>query len=137
MTLDEFCERAILVPFLIGGRAWSGWDCWGLVYMAHNEVPALGGPVSSYSTEYDSRISRRELAALIDRNKPEWRSISDIDVRPGDISLYRVSAYASHVALVVEGRQMLHSESKIGTVLEPLAGRVWAGRHVGYYRRSS
>jgi cell wall-associated NlpC family hydrolase len=134
MTLDEFSDVAITIPFVIGGRDWTGWDCWGLIYLAYASVPALGGPVSSYAAEYDSRLSYPELARLIDRERPEWRSI--VEPQPGDISLYRVGVHASHVALVTNGARMLHSENSVGTVSEPLNNRIWANRHVGYFRRN-
>lgn len=133
MTFEEFRSMAILVPFKIGGREWSGWDCWGLIYCARRDVPELGGPVKSYAAEYDDKLSYVELADMIEREKPEWRYI-EADPLPGDIGLYRVGRHASHVALVVPGSRMLHCEASVGTVSEPLSNAVWAGRNVGFFR---
>lgn len=136
MTFEEFRARALAVPFLIGGRDWSGWDCWGLVFCAYRDVPELGGPVKSYAPEYDASVTYLELAAMIAREKAEWHSIEGTPVA-GDVGLYRVGRHETHVALVAPGRRMLHCEHSVGTVNEPLSGLVWAGRNVGYFRRNS
>lgn len=135
MTFEEFRNAAITVPYRIGGRNWDGWDCWGLVYRAFADIPELGGAVKSYATEYDKELSYPELADMIDREKVEWRSINERPA-PGDLALFRVGRHASHVALVVPGRQMLHCEARVGTIIEPLTSIVWARRNVGYYRHT-
>lgn len=137
MTFEEFRVAAILVPFKIGGRDWSGWDCWGLIYCARQSIPELGGPVKSYAVEYDEKLSYPELADMISREKSEWRFIgkgAEACPLPGDIGLYRVGRWASHVALVAPGSRMLHCEKSVGTVSEPLTNGVWANRNVGFYR---
>lgn len=131
MTLDDFQRRALFVPFVIGGRDWSGWDCWGLIFVAFRDVFAR--PIASYGSEYDAHLNYGEIAELIAREKSEWNKVSD--PATGDVGLYRVGRYASHVGLVVPGGRVLHCEGGAGTISEPLDGLIWGGRNVGYFRR--
>lgn len=132
MNLIEFATLAIGVPFVIGGREFTGWDCWGLVYVAYRDVFNIG--IGRFDDEYTENVTFNELAALISREKPAW---SEVDQpMPGDISLYRVGRYESHIGLVLPGNRLLHCEAKINTVHEPLNTPVWKNRHVGYYRHT-
>ena len=131
MTLDDFMARALDVPFQIGGRDYAGWDCWGLVYCAYRDVLSITIPV--LDQDYNHDISYSELMALVDKQRPTWQAIERPE--PGDVSLYRVGRYHSHVALVMPRGRMLHCEQGAGSICERLDNLVWRGRHVGYFRR--
>lgn len=133
MTFEDFARSAIRVPFLIGGRDYTGWDCWGLVYVAFRDV--VGVDIGDYSSEYRASVTYRELAALIDRERPAWVQVAG-KIKNGDVSLYRVGKYETHVGLIVN-RRLLHCESGVNTVLEDLETPVWSKRHVNYYRHSA
>lgn len=131
MTPVEFARRAVRVPFVPRGRSYDGWDCWGLVYVGYRDVLGVGLP--DYLDEYDARLAYGELALLILEHRREaWRRVDPPG--PMDVALYRVGRYPSHVGLVVPGRRLLHTEAGPGTVLEPLAARLWGDRVEGYYR---
>lgn len=133
MTFDEYLEKALVVPFKVGGRDYTGWDCWGLVYCFFRDV--RNDPIKSYADEYDKSLEYGEIADLIVREKPEWRSVEG---RPefGDVGLYRVGRHNSHVALVLPRARMLHCEGRFGTFSERLDNLMWNARNVGYYRRA-
>ena len=38
MTVQEFIDRAVAIPYLEGGSDWSGIDCFGLVELWYREV---------------------------------------------------------------------------------------------------
>jgi len=129
MTMDEFIERALSVPFVIGGRAYDGWDCWGLVFVAYRDV--FGIEINNLSEKYDA-INIRELHKVVESEKPEWLQVD----RPlfGDVALFRVGRYETHVALVLPGGRMIHCEERTGTISERLNTLIWVNRNVGYYR---
>lgn len=130
MTPGQFVDRAIDVPFLVGGRDWSGWDCWGLVFIAYREL--FGIDIPSLSDEYDEKLSFAELNTLVNTQKPLWNSVEQPMF--GDVRLFKVSRYQSHVALVLPWRSMIHTTQGVGTVVERLDVITWAKRHVEYFR---
>lgn len=133
MYLSEFVDVAISTPFKIGGRDFDGWDCWGLVYCFYLHV--FGVNVGSFSSEYDEKVTYDELSKLIDVEKERWiRAIGNPEI--GDVSLYRVGKFRTHVGVVLPERKLLHCEARIGTVIEPLTTPIWHERHEAYYRFS-
>ena len=134
MTLDEFAARAITVPFINKGRDWSGWDCWGAVFLFHRDV--LCDPVPSYTDDYqdagESPASRRGLHDLIASQMKTWRRVDRPE--PGDGVLLNIGGRPIHVGLALGGGLMLHTERKINTVVERLASPMWARRVEGFYR---
>lgn len=133
MTFDEFVRIAIKVPFRIGGRDYSGWDCWGLVHVAYRDV--LGIDIGDYSADYNAEVTYRELAAMIEREQPAWVQVVG-KPREGDVSLYRVGRHNTHVGVIV-AKRLLHCEGGVNTVLEDLSTPVWARRHVNFFRHAN
>lgn len=127
--LGEFVRRALPVPFVEKGRDFSGWDCYGLVHCAYREI--YGVELPAY-LEYDSTREYEQLRSLIATAKPLWTPVKDCQV--GDVALFTISGQPIHVALVVDRRNALHAESKLGTFLEPIRGVVWGKRLEGIYR---
>lgn len=129
ITVDEFNNRALMVPFIKHGRDYTGWDCWGLIYCAYRDV--FADPLPSYATADSS-----EAEWLVDAERAaDWTEVSGSPA-VGDVGLYRVAQHGTHVALVVPGSRMLHSEHGLGTVSERLTTPIWAKRNVGYFRRT-
>lgn len=133
MQLKEFIAKAIDVPFLECGRDWDGWDCWGLVFVAYREL--FDATISTLSDDYVPGVSFAELNAVVDTEKQQW--IETTKPMVGDVSLFSVSRFQSHVALVIDRGQMIHSRRGIGTVCERLDTIGWAKRHAGYFRHKS
>lgn len=132
MDIAEFIERGVRVPFVVGGRSFDGWDCWGLIYVAYRDV--FGVEINKLAIEYDpSSTPHDEIDRLANQEKSEW--IDVFQPRFGDIALYRVGRYQSHVSLVLPANRMIHSERKIGTHSDRLDNLIWAQRNVGYFRR--
>ena len=130
MSLDEFIRAGLAVPFVVGGRDWSGWDCWGLVYRAYLDV--FGIEIDPLSGEYDKDVTFAELDKIVGvQRSTKWNEVPKPTF--GDVRLFRVSRFQSHVALVCERGQMFHCTKATGTVVEPLDAITWARRHVGYF----
>lgn len=131
MDFATFQRRAIGVPFVINGRDWSGWDCWGLVFTAYREIYDIS--IAKLSDDYDAETTFEELSRIADTERAaEWNEVSE--PRIGDVVLFRVSRFQSHVAIVAEHGQMLHAMRGVGTCCERLGTITWAKRHVGYFR---
>lgn len=129
MTIEEFIERAIRVPFKDKGRDWSGWDCYGSVYCAFREVKGIILP------EYLDYLSTREYAqlkTLIDSVRPTWEEVTNPQVM--DVAVFTLSQSPCHVALMIDARNALHAEKKLGTFIEPIDSAVWKKRLEGIYR---
>lgn len=126
MDLEEFCKKAIGVPFKILGRSYDEWDCWGLVCMAYQEIYNIELP--SYDECYQSVKQRDVIAKLCKKKKEIWHEVSK--AQPGDVILvYRVGR-AMHVGLAIDRNRMLHVEHGINTCLQ----RISEFRVEGIYR---
>lgn len=129
MTLNEFVRKALTVPFLEKGRDYSGWDCWGLVYCAYWDIKDLALPAY---LDYGSTREYEKLHALVESAKCFWEPA--VIPAPMDVALFRISKYQTHVALMVDKRNALHAEQKIGTFIEPVDAAIWRKRLEGIYR---
>lgn len=128
MTIDEFCRKAILVPFKPKGRSWDEWDCWGVICLAFKEIKNILLPTY---TEYKSIKDREELQTLFTEGSvPEehWEKVED--PRPMDVAILYMYGRACHIGLVIDKNKMIHCEHGINTVIEPISNY----RVEGYYR---
>jgi len=130
MTLEEFAERALDVPFVEKGRDYDGWDCWGLVYCCYRDVYGITLP--SMADQYGSVKRLKELAKLIDANHEEWAPTDN--PQPGNVAILRMSQHSCHVGIMLTPRIVLHIEevSKVSdfAVAEEIDRAPWKG--VGY-----
>lgn len=139
MTLPEFLDRAITVPFDEKGRSWDGWDCWGVPYLAFREV--LGVELPEHTGEYSSTRRLKELRDLIDRNRrAEWVEV-DEPCAMDCVVLYMMGE-ASHIGLMIDDRgNFLHVEAKCMAMVENVNDRAWRGpgydKIEGFYRHVS
>lgn len=126
------------MPFVVRGRDYSGGDCWTVIYLAYRDV--LGVSLPRYDDDYTSEDVKgsRALAELVggQAHGGEWWQLGLTDpVNPLDVVVFNIFGRPLHVALVLDHRRMLHSEEKIGTMVEPMASPMWAKRREGIYRR--
>lgn len=147
MTLQQFSNQAIrlAVPFVEKGRDWSGWDCWGLLYVAYKEVYGL--EIQRFDDAYETTRARHHMASLFQRSiedhvkqdldtltqkdKEKWFKVDKAE--PGDGIIFRVMGRLYHVGLVLDNRHFIHCEEKIGTEITELSNPIWQKRE-GYYR---
>ncbi len=135
MTLDEFVNRALDVPFEERGRSYDGWDCWGLIYVAYRDLYEIELP--TYTGEYHSTRRREELQDLIAQRKMGGWKLSDPH-RPGDVALVHMMGRNCHVGLMLSGWDMLHVQAGVSVVVEPIDRPPWRDREYdkveGIYR---
>ena len=115
MNINEFCTKAIGVPFKPHGRTWENWDCWGLICVAYKEL--LGIDLPSYTDDYTSTKDRELLAELYQKGREsEWHKVDKPQM--GDIAFLYMYGRMCHVGLVVTDEKILHVEHGINTCLQ-------------------
>jgi cell wall-associated NlpC family hydrolase len=122
MTLDEFVNRALDVPFKEKGRSYDGWDCWGLIYVAYRDVYETTLPI--YTGEYHSTRRREELQNLITQRKMGGWKLNNPH-QPGNVALVRMMGRDCHIGLMLSGWDMLHVVSGVSAAIEPINRPPW------------
>ena len=117
MTPAEFEHRAKSVPFIVRGRSYDGWDCWGLVVRAYADVLGVELPTHD-DAEYGVNDLRRIRKMMADGQAlmPQW--IASDTHRWGDVVLLRRGVVPCHVGVMVEPLTLLHTEDRRGTFIE-------------------
>jgi cell wall-associated NlpC family hydrolase len=135
---DEWHEFQ-LVPFLDGGRDWSGVDCWGLIYLVYKEK--LGILLPTYGW-----ISAGELLKVyeqIDQDKeagswslvPNGGEMKYVVVMTGTMRTDgRLRMAPVHVGMVIEKGRLIHIEENSGMVCMPFTNPMLKNRIKGIYR---
>jgi cell wall-associated NlpC family hydrolase len=134
MTLNEFILKVMAAPFKDKGRDYSAVDCYGLCWLAYRDIFGITLPtyVDEYTDAGESRDSRLELSELIAMKKRKWQEIKDY--RPMDVPLFTLGGMPIHVGLMIDHRNFLHCEKKIGTVIERIDSAAWNKRLSGVFR---
>jgi cell wall-associated NlpC family hydrolase len=134
MTLPEFIQKALGAPFKPKGRDYPGWDCFGPFYCAYRDI--LGIQMPSYVDDYvdpgDTLASRRVIQDMILAEKHKWNLVTE--PKALDVVLFRFGDTQTHLGLMVDSKQFLHCEKKIGTVIERVDSAKWKSRVEGIYR---
>ena len=127
--------QASAVPFVPQGRSRDGLDCWGVVWLAYNEVRGIDLP--SYADEYKTEDIRNfpHLEELINKYLPEWEETTN--PTEGDVVLMRLRGRPIHVGLVIGDGMMLHIEEGIELCIERYGNAFWRNRIIGFYRYRS
>lgn len=128
MDIIKAADRYVGVPYRIHGRDLSGWDCWGCVRFARQE---LFGKVSpSWSEAYNALDFRNPeaLESIIKAHMDGWREVS---ITPGAVILFRVMNRDAHVGLYLGKGLFLHTLYNCETAIVPLED--WNHRIVAVY----
>lgn len=118
------------VPWRHQGRTERGIDCAGLVVCVAKEL----GLSDFDTTDYQRTAQQHKLLGYF-REHMDARPLKD--VRPGDVILFRDSAYPCHVAMVGEsnGRlSIIHAHAERRVVLEEPLTEHWRGKWVAAFR---
>lgn len=128
--------RYMDVPFTERGADWSGCNCWGLVALAFRHERGVELP------RFDDIGARdlREASDQIERRRKLWQKVDE--PQPFDVAVMtgisqiagRSAAVKSHVGLVIEGGQVMHTEAGVGVSVLPIADEMVAGRIVEFRR---
>lgn len=121
-------------PYVDHGRSLKGCDCWGLVCEIYRAE--LDTALPSYSDV--SPLDRKEIALRV-RAETEsglWRRVEK--PQEYDVAVYRRGPHDSHVGIMIDARQMLHSEKQAGGAhVERIDRGRWTPQLVGFFRHRS
>lgn len=115
------------IPFVDGGQARAGADCWGLVQLVHSEQTGRCPPVVARPALDDEAAIAAELAA----QGRLWAPVHDFP-RPLDVALFLGDPF--HVGVLTDAVHMLHVERGRTSVWEPYRASRWGNRLLGVYR---
>lgn len=120
------------IPWKERGRDRGGVDCWGVVYLYHQEI---GIEIPRYDGRGWSSEDREDAEALVREGLPLWLSVTPGEERPGDMIHLRIAGHPIHVGLVAGEGQMVHACFQWQkTVLESYRHERWRRRILGFYR---
>ena len=123
-------KQFVGLPFVDGGRDWSGVDCWGLVCLAYRELSGIQLPLYGDVSAEDLRSVSRN----IDAGKNGWRRVEQPEAL--DVAVMRLpsSSRIGHVGLYDGAGRILHAERASGVALEDMRSPMIAARLVGFWR---
>ena len=103
------------------GTPYSEMSCWNLVRVIykeslHIELPAL--PIQ-------------------ERERHNWTQVKAGSELDGDLILFRMRELKRHVGIVIGDRKMIHSDEKLGVVVERYSTDQWMNKLEKIYRYSS
>jgi cell wall-associated NlpC family hydrolase len=134
MTMSDFILRAMSVPFADKGRSYESWDCFGLVFCAYRDV--FGVQLPAYTDDYDdageSSATRAQIKDAVLEHKRKWEQVDNPQAM--DVVLFCLGGQPLHVGLMIDKKNFIHCEKKIGVVIENIHDTRWKLRKEGVYR---
>ena len=124
------------IPFVDGGRAPSGCDCWGLFRLVYADQ--LGIDLPSYG-----EISAEELQAIADAmgqaRSPggPWVQVERPQEFDACLMTWAGKREVGHIGVCVDGKSILHTEAGINAAIVPVIHFTIKRRIVGYWRHRS
>ena len=130
--IPEWVGQYIGIPFVDAGRDRSGCDCWGLARLVLAEQFGIVMPSwDDYELVQHDTGTPRILAAC------QLACVNRVsDPAPGDIALMRIRGCLGHVGLALGDGWILHTDRRIGSVLQRSDCARLRLRIEGYYRVS-
>lgn len=125
-------NKYVGIPYKSNGRNLEGVDCWGLARYVYNKEFNISLP--SFSFSYDGG-DRERIQELIAQYREGWEEITD-NYKSGDLVIFRMLGYESHVGIITEYPYFLHAKDKADSSIERLDGAHWKNRVVGVFRYS-
>lgn len=126
-------NKYVGIPYKDNGRDPDGVDCWGLARYVYNKEFNISLP--SFSFNYDGG-DRERIQELIAQYREGWEEITQ-DYKSGDLVLFRMMGYESHVGIITEYPYFLHAREKADSSVERLDNTQWKNRVIGVFRYSS
>lgn len=136
--MSGFKHRYAGIPYVDGGRAADGADCWGLVRLVYAAEAGIALPAHSEISSKDLRAIAR---AIGDEQRGEvWRRIDHGDVpRPLDLAVMtapggKVPIHLGVYGIVDDEGRILHSEIETAAAWTRLRHPALSGRLLGFWR---
>lgn len=140
MTLEQWAAQLVHdnVPFVPHGRARTGIDCYGVLWLAHKEV--YNNLLPSYTDQYtpeDVNGTKELNDAFASGIAAGWTEVKAGKEQEGDGVMLMARGGATHVGLVYKRGMMVHIEKGINVCSESYTSVGWRDRIVGFYRHNS
>lgn len=121
------------LPYKSHGRSLDGLDCFGILQLFYKDQ--FGIDVDGAGFTY----ARADISEQVERDvrheeSKEFWTIVEGDPKFADIVLFRVRGFVSHVGIVLEDNNFLHSFPGRDSVIESLDAISWKKRIAGYRR---
>jgi len=122
-------NKYLNIPFCAGGIDINGLDCWGLARLVYKQEFDIELP--SFAGEYDVDDPKL-LHEIITQHKEGWETLTQPE--PGCLVLFRMFGTESHIGIMVNTTQFLHTREKYTSAIESLSSTEWKNRIVGYFK---
>lgn len=119
------------IPFVEGGAAITGCDCYGLLRLVYAGIYRIALP--------DYAVDRADHAGIVrcfEREAAQWCPVALSDARSGDVLWLRVAG-RQHVGIVVGQGRMLHVPRGGTAVIDRYTRPQWTRRIRGVYRHAA
>ena len=133
--LHEAARRYLGVPFRHQGRSEKALDCVGLVYLAVRDCgwsDLLAHDIAGYG--------RNPYGGLLEGGLVAAFGAPASDMQPGDVVAMRYPRLVRHVGILgdhPDGLSLIHTDNRIGRVVEHHIDARWLRRIAHVYRRTS
>lgn len=124
-----WAEKYVGLPFVDGGRGWSGVDCWGLVRLIYKTEAKIDLP--DYGEISASELIRVSRTIERDSKAEPWVEVVDAP-KPFDVLVMR--GRPLHVGVMVTRSHVLHVERHTLTVVVPVNHPSVKMRAIAYHR---
>lgn len=124
-------NKYIGIPYQEKGRDTTGADCWGLTRLIYKNEYDITLP--SFSQNYEHSDTER-IAELFAQYKEGWVT-QDTPIE-GSIVLFRILGHVSHVGIMINSTQFIHTRDGQSAVIDSLEKPRWRNRISGFYTYS-
>jgi len=130
----EWVKNYIGIPFVSGGRTFSGCDCYGLVRLAL--LNEYGVTLPELSEDYSDALNREQTSTLFRENLPVLAGEQLPGPEEAAVAAITDGGRLCHIGIVAGGGYILHCARVTGTVCQRASHPGLRGRIQGYYRVS-
>lgn len=123
-------NKYVGIPYKNNGRDLDGMDCWGLARYVYNKEFNISLP--SFSQDYTGE-DRERISELIAQYKEGWENVTTTP-QSGDVVLFRMMGFESHIGIVTEYPYFLHAKEGANSSIERADSTVWEKRLLGIFR---
>lgn len=123
-------ENYIGIPYVSMGRTLDGFDCWGLILHAAQNLYSTTLP--DYS-DYRDSDNMKETSPLFTARE-DWIRVPKGAELPGDVIVMRLHGLPMHAALYLGEGRFLHTLTGRDSCVERVSSSGWSTRIEGVYR---